>query len=451
MPDAFETLRAPIVPIEPDPDFTARLRTRLAVALTLPEGVDVTVTTLDDLHETDQAPVPAPASARMVLTPYLAVADARRALDWYAEAFGARLRGEPIEMPDGRIGHAELELGGALIMLADEFPDIGHTAPLVDGAGGSSVTLHLEMANIDAVLDRAIDAGATLDRPPEDNASYGRNAVVVDPFGHRWLLSGAARPSPTPPPLDPSAFPSRYLGGTDQGDVGYVTLEVPDLSQAEAFYGAVLGWAFEPAREPNASRAVGPVPRTRLRGGSSEGGMEIGWRAHDLRAAVERVRALGGTAGEPFATALGLSATCTDDQGMAFHLWQQVDEDPGTFSVISERLVNGRWEGDLAYLTINVVDSGRFRAFFGELFEWEFRPGRVEDGWQVEDPLPMTGLAGGASRASAVPMYRVDDIEAAVERVRAAGGSATPPEQMPYGRTSDCADDQGIPFYLGQM
>jgi predicted enzyme related to lactoylglutathione lyase len=75
----------------------------------------------------------------------------------------------------------------------------------------------------------------------------------------------------------------------------------------------------------------------------------------------------------------------------------------------------------------------------------------VADGWNVEGTVPMAGLAGGADRASVVPMFRVDDVEAAVRRVRAAGGTATAVERMPYGLTSDCTDDQGTPFYLGQL
>lgn len=123
------------------------------------------------------------------VTPYLAVVDARRALTWYAEAFGARPRGEPIVMPDGRIGHAEIEVSGGRVMLADEHPEIGVVAPRP--GQGATVTLHAEVRDVDAVVDRAVAAGATLERPPRDEP-YGRVAVVRDPFGHRWLLNGPA-------------------------------------------------------------------------------------------------------------------------------------------------------------------------------------------------------------------------------------------------------------------
>jgi predicted enzyme related to lactoylglutathione lyase len=81
----------------------------------------------------------------------------------------------------------------------------------------------------------------------------------------------------------------------------------------------------------------------------------------------------------------------------------------------------------------------------------QFSPGRVSDGWNVAEVVPMSGLSGGHQRATLVPMFRVDDIAAAVERVRAQGGEATDPDVQPYGVTSTCKDDQGLPFYLGQF
>jgi predicted enzyme related to lactoylglutathione lyase len=81
---------------------------------------------------------------------------------------------------------------------------------------------------------------------------------------------------------------------------------------------------------------------------------------------------------------------------------------------------------------------------------WRFSPGRVPDGWAVEDVVPMTGMHGGHDEATVVPMYRVDDVVAAVERVRAAGGSSTDPERRPYGLSADCVDNQGTRFYLGE-
>ena len=161
--------------------------------------------------------------------------------------------------------------------------------------------------DVDAAVDRAVQTGAQLSRPVED-APYGRTGVVVDPYGHRWMLQ---TPTSSAPP------------GPRPGDTVYLTLRVPDGARARDFYEAVLGWS-----------------------------------------------------------------------------------------------------------TV---------------------PGRVPDGWQVEDTTPMIGIGGGTSEPGTVPMYAVDDLEVAVAAVRTAGGQAGEIEQMPYGLTSLCRDDQGLPFYLGQL
>jgi len=182
--DPFDDLYEPIRPADPDPVFARRLRARLERALALPKGViPVSAATTADAR-----PATRPggqAMPRPAAVPYLAVSDARAAIDWYAEIFGARLAGEPIEMPDGRIGHCDLEISGGHLYLADEHPEIGVTAPR---PGESPVSLMLPVQDADAVRERAMAAGATADRPPYD--AYGqRNAWIIDPFGHRWGLS----------------------------------------------------------------------------------------------------------------------------------------------------------------------------------------------------------------------------------------------------------------------
>jgi uncharacterized glyoxalase superfamily protein PhnB len=123
------------------------------------------------------------------LTPYLAVRDARAAIEWYVDHFGAVVTYEPIVMPDGRIGHVELSVDGAGWMMSDEHPEVQVEAP-AEGRG-SPVTLHLTVADVDAVTERAVAGGALLDRGPEDNPPVGRLAVLRDPFGHRWFLNQA--------------------------------------------------------------------------------------------------------------------------------------------------------------------------------------------------------------------------------------------------------------------
>ena len=121
------------------------------------------------------------------LTPYICVADARAAIDWYVEVLGAEVTYDPIVMDDGRIGHVELAVGGAGWMMSDEFAEANVAAP--DLSRGSAVSLHLTVDDCDAVAGRVKASGVTLDRGPEDNPGVGRVAVFRDPFGHRWFLN----------------------------------------------------------------------------------------------------------------------------------------------------------------------------------------------------------------------------------------------------------------------
>jgi uncharacterized glyoxalase superfamily protein PhnB len=122
------------------------------------------------------------------IVPYICIADTRAAIDWYGSAMGAVVTYRPIVMDDGRIGHAELSFDGARVMMSDPHPELQVEAP---AAGrGVPVTLHLTTADVDALAARAVAAGATLDRGPEDS-DHGRTAVLRDPFGHRWMLGEA--------------------------------------------------------------------------------------------------------------------------------------------------------------------------------------------------------------------------------------------------------------------
>jgi PhnB protein len=120
------------------------------------------------------------------VTPYLIVQGAARAIEFYAKAFGAR---ELFRMAqrDGRVGHAELQIGDSRVMLADEHPEIGARSP--QAYGGSAVTIHLYVPDVDATVQRAIAAGARLDRPVADQFYGDRNGGITDPFGHVWFVS----------------------------------------------------------------------------------------------------------------------------------------------------------------------------------------------------------------------------------------------------------------------
>jgi uncharacterized glyoxalase superfamily protein PhnB len=116
---------------------------------------------------------------------YLCVRNAAEAIDFYCRAFGAREKFRLTE-PSGRIGHAELDFGGTTMMLSDEFPECGITAPRPEH--GTPFTIHIHVDNADAVIQQAVDAGARLEIAPSD-AFYGeRSGCIRDPFGHRWNI-----------------------------------------------------------------------------------------------------------------------------------------------------------------------------------------------------------------------------------------------------------------------
>lgn len=256
MTDPFDALRETVRPAEPDPRFAAELHERLQRAVldraTNPTGGAMTST------ET-------PAQAGLhALTPYLAVTDARRALEFYVEVFGATRRADPIVMADGRIGHAELAIGDAVLMLADEFADIGAVA----SPGGASI--RIEVPNVEDVVNRAVERGAELIRPVAD-AGYGLSGTIRDPFGQRWMVAQA--PQRSPRDTEATAADPRH------GEAGYFTLQVQP------------GW-------------------------------KLMYAVDDLEAARARVREQGGQAGAVEQLPYGRTADCVDNQGIEFWLWQ---------------------------------------------------------------------------------------------------------------------------------
>ncbi|WP_426123957.1 VOC family protein [Pararhizobium sp. PWRC1-1] len=118
---------------------------------------------------------------------YFVVKNAAQAIEFYSQAFGAEEIFRMTDPSDGRIGHAELRFGETLMMLADEYPDFGALSP--DTIGGSPVTFHIDTASTDAAVAQAVSAGATLLRPAADQSFGERVAQVLDPYGHRWMLS----------------------------------------------------------------------------------------------------------------------------------------------------------------------------------------------------------------------------------------------------------------------
>lgn len=130
-------------------------------------------------------PIKAIPDQHRAATPYLAVHDANAAIEFYQQAFGAT---ETLRLTDadGKIGHAQIRIGQACIMLADEHPEY-NTSPKT--LGGSAVTIHLYVQNVDTFVKRAVEAGAELVFPVQDQFYGDRSGRVIDPFGHVWIFA----------------------------------------------------------------------------------------------------------------------------------------------------------------------------------------------------------------------------------------------------------------------
>jgi PhnB protein len=121
-----------------------------------------------------------------VLSPYLVVANAASAIEFYVSAFGAKELFRLVD-PKNKIGHCELQIGTSKLMLADEFPDFGALSPI--SVGGSPVSLHLYVDDVDATVARAHSLGATLLRAIVNEFYGDRVGMLVDPFGHKWHIA----------------------------------------------------------------------------------------------------------------------------------------------------------------------------------------------------------------------------------------------------------------------
>jgi uncharacterized glyoxalase superfamily protein PhnB len=313
--DPFDALRLVDAPLAPRSAFTAELRSRLRRELAdLLPGAPTAASTVPSSTDTDpeETAMPSP------LTPYLAVHDAAAALEFYAEVFGAvetlRFQGD-----DGRIGHAEITIGTARVMLSDEFPDIGVRSPRT--LGGTCVTLHLEVTDVDYSHERAVRSGATSGREPSDQGHGNRTALIEDPFGHRWMLS-------QPIDADRADAASSTGAGADTTwtvterrpvEVGYLTMPTNDVAVASAFYGSVFDWQVDAAggHIGNTKLPMGMAP-TEPWGRTTT----LYFRVDDLEPYIARVDAAGGKVVERTSSPSGDSVECTDDQGFTFHLWR---------------------------------------------------------------------------------------------------------------------------------
>ena len=132
-------------------------------------------------------PKPIPETYRRV-TPCLVVLGGAKALEFYAEVFGAT---ERMRFPGlgGTVAHAEIQIGDSVVIIEDEVPDQGSKAPSPGGVPGSPSSLFIYVEDVDAVIARAVELGATLHRSPQDQFYGDRDGYVIDPFGHGWTIA----------------------------------------------------------------------------------------------------------------------------------------------------------------------------------------------------------------------------------------------------------------------
>jgi len=324
--DPFDTLRSPVVPLAPRAEFATELRRLVEAALRAggTAGDDHLTDTTDTTGTIDRSATMTTNDVTVVgqtIKPYLCVHDGVGALAFYAAAFGAvetmRVAGD-----DGRLGHAEITIGSATVMLSDEYPDYGAVSPRT--LGGSPVALYLDVADVDATYAAAVAAGAEGQRPPADQTHGNRTATIVDPFGHRWMLAQ---------PIEQLTVEQYAARESGQGftvssprrpvEVGYVTIHTADTDRAARFFGELFDWDIEPGHSGDEYRHVN---NSKLPLGLAppvdHGVVTLYFRVDEIEPYATKVVVLGGRVLKRDDYASGGNAECVDDQGTRFDLWK---------------------------------------------------------------------------------------------------------------------------------
>ncbi len=291
MPDPFNALRAPTVPVAPDPDFAARLRRRLVDALsTTPQEETMTNVLLrNDLSRNGSRPGD-------ISYISLGLPDAARARAFYGSVLGWTFS-------PGQVEHAGNQVDEVI-------PQIGLWAgPQRKGQAVDGAVLAFRVDDIAAAVVRVRAAGGTATDPA--GRPYGLEADCTDDQGigfYLHQLPSAGQPAPP--------------NGERHGDISYVSLLVGDIERARAFFRAVLGWGSSPGRA-GGMQITGTAPMIGMADADrGRHGAILSYRVDDIADAVARVRRAGGTARHPEQRPYGLEADCTDDQGTPFYIHQ---------------------------------------------------------------------------------------------------------------------------------
>ncbi len=216
----------------------------------------------------------------------------------------------------------------------------------------------------------------------------------------------------------------------------YFTLPAPDIERSRRFYGELLGWSFDQGSQGlHITSTAQPGGLNAAPGEHTETAV---WLAvADADTGAERVRALGGTAGEIVRYDSGDSVACTDDQGTRFHLSTPGYPDPPRY---------GDAHGDLFYFSLPVADGARAKRFYGELLGWSFDGEADQGGIHVANMVTEGGLGAGSEGHVPQLWFRVGDLDAAAAAVARLGGRADAPFEADEGVHVACVDDQGVAF-----
>ncbi len=291
----------------------------------------------------------------------------------------------------------------------------------------------------------AIDSFASLFGP--DGPVIPR-AAFADQLQRRVRLELENLVSNPPQPTDdaeaeqtPMVVPATMVQElVSHGSLFYFTMPGSDVERSGRFFSQLFGWDLH--QDESGYHVASVYPPMGLAGNESPEA-EVWIEVTDIQASVDLIRSLGGEAEDPVRYDSGWASACRDPQGVRFNL-----SVPRTGYRQPAR--RSTQTGELFYWTLPAPDADQSRAFFAEVFGWEFGEPGEQGGMHVSNRLPDGGLGGGREGAAPELFFRVDDLDQAMDQVRALGGTAEPAGEGPEGRHALCRDDQGVVFGLSE-
>jgi PhnB protein len=397
---------------------------------------------------------------------YICIAGASAALDFYREAFGAKELMRLTE-PDGKVGHAEIQIGDAVLSISDEYPDYGVLSPKT--IGGSSVKIHLNVTDVDAFAERAIKAGATLVRPIEDQFYGDRSGQITDPFGYTWIIATHLRDVPVE---EMQKEVERFAQERTAKNSYEAGINEPKMRRENRHAVTPYITVHNPAELIDfVTQSFGAIEHFRATG--SAGGM------HAEVSIGDSIVMIGGAEHiEPMPTAIHLYVPDVDQayeralSAGAKSLMPVADQPYGERSGGVEDIHGNRWyiatpfvplqtiAQDLHTVTVyfHPIGAQRFIDFVTDAFDGKELMRHAEDDMimhakvQIGDSVIELGEARYPSQPLPTAIYLyVNDVDATYEQALKAGGiSMLAPADQPYGdRTAWVKDPFENVWYIG--